>query len=33
MRLVRFEETLTPTEKIDRALLKLTAFTTRVTAA
>ncbi|GAA2891692.1 hypothetical protein Acy02nite_14720 [Actinoplanes cyaneus] len=33
MRLVRFEETLTQTEKIDRALLKLTAFTTRITAA
>ncbi|GIE85172.1 FBP domain-containing protein [Actinoplanes regularis] len=30
MRLVRFEETLTATEKIDRALLKLSAFTSRV---
>lgn len=33
MRLVRFEETLTVPEKIDRALLKLTAFTSRITAA
>ncbi len=30
MRLVRFEETLTAAEKIDRALLKLAAFTSRV---
>ncbi|GIF04334.1 FBP domain-containing protein [Actinoplanes siamensis] len=33
MRLVRFEETLTLAERIDRALLKLTAFTSRITAA
>ena len=31
-RLVRFEETLTLAEKIDRALLKLTAFTSRISA-
>ncbi|GIF12161.1 FBP domain-containing protein [Actinoplanes teichomyceticus] len=33
MRLVRFEETLTLTERIDRALAKLAAFTSRVTGA
>ncbi|AEV82912.1 hypothetical protein ACWT_1893 [Actinoplanes sp. SE50] len=33
LRLVRFEETLTVAEKIDRALLKLIAFTARVSRA
>ncbi|GAA4600476.1 hypothetical protein BJY16_003548 [Actinoplanes octamycinicus] len=33
LRLVRFEETLTLPEKIDRSLTKLSAFTSRITAA
>jgi hypothetical protein len=33
LRLVRFEESLTLPEKIDRALTKLAAFTTRIAAA
>ncbi|WIM98383.1 FBP domain-containing protein [Actinoplanes oblitus] len=33
LRLVRFEETLTLPEKIDRALTKLSAFTSRIAAA
>ncbi|BCJ45725.1 hypothetical protein GCM10010168_58550 [Actinoplanes ianthinogenes] len=33
LRLVRFEETLTLAEKIDRALTKLSAFTARIAAA